>query len=124
LLLYPCLPADQGRPIEPVYGSSDQREEVTDVRLYELTVILVSELEDHKVATEEIAEVARGLGAEVEKIDFWGKKRFAYPIKKQMEGFYSMITMKAPADQIQELDRLLSLRSQILRHLVVSMDEE
>ncbi|MDR1515739.1 MAG: 30S ribosomal protein S6 [Synergistaceae bacterium] len=94
------------------------------MRLYELTVILVSELEDHKVATEEIAEVARGLGAEVEKIDFWGKKRFAYPIKKQMEGFYSMITMKAPADQIQELDRLLSLRSQILRHLVVSMDEE
>ena len=94
------------------------------MRLYELTVIFVSELEDHKATTEEIADVVRGLGAEVEKIDLWGKKRFAYPIKKQMEGFYSMITMKAPADQIQELDRLLSLRQQVLRHLVVSMDEE
>jgi small subunit ribosomal protein S6 len=94
------------------------------VRLYELTVILVAELEDHKASVEEIAEVVRGLGAEVEKIDLWGKKRFAYPIKKQQEGFYAMITMKAPADQIRELDRVLSLRQQVLRHLVVSMDEE
>jgi small subunit ribosomal protein S6 len=89
-----------------------------------LTVILAAELEDHKAATEEIAEVVRRLGAEVEKIDLWGRKRLAYPIKKQMEGFYAMITMKAPADQILELDRLLGLRQQVLRHLVVSTDEE
>ncbi|GHV27909.1 30S ribosomal protein S6 [Synergistales bacterium] len=94
------------------------------MRLYELTVILTAELEDHKAAAEEVAEVARGLGAEVEKIDLWGKKRFAYPIKKQQEGFYAMITMKAPADQIRELDRVLSLRQQVLRHLVILADED
>ncbi len=106
------------------YGSLDHREEVKYVRLYELTVILAAEMEDHKAATEEIAEVARGLGAEVEKIDLWGKKRFAYPIKKQQEGFYALITMKMPAAQLRELDRVLSLRPQLLRHLVVATDED
>ena len=94
------------------------------MRLYELTVILAAEMEDHKAAAEEIAEVVRGLGAEVEKIDLWGKKRFAYPIKKQQEGFYAMITMKMSPDQIRELDRLLSLRQQVIRHLVVATEEE
>jgi len=94
------------------------------VRLYELTVILVAEMEDHKTAIEEIAEVVRGLGAEVEKIDLWGKKRFAYPIKKQQEGFYALITMKMAPEEIRELDRVLGLRQQVLRHLVVSTDEE
>jgi small subunit ribosomal protein S6 len=120
---YPCLP-HEGEAKGPLCGPSDHREEVMHVRLYELTVILVAELEDHKAAAEEIAEVVRGLGAEVEKVDLWGKKRFAYPIKKQQEGFYAMITMKAPADQIRELDRVLGLRQQVLRHLVVSLDEE
>lgn len=94
------------------------------MRLYELTVILAAEMEDHKAAMEEIAEVVRGLGAEVEKIDLWGKKRFAYPIKKQQEGFYAMITMKMAPDQLRELDRLLSLRQQVVRHLVVATEEE
>ena len=94
------------------------------MRLYELNVILAAELEDHKATIEEIAEVVRGLGAEVEKIDLWGKKRFAYPIKKQQEGFYALITMKMAPDQIRELDRVLSLRQQVLRHLVVTTDEE
>jgi len=94
------------------------------VRLYELTVILVENLEDHKETVEEIAGVVRGLGAEVDKIDLWGKKRLAYPIKKQLEGFYALITFKIAPDAIKEIDRVLSLRASVLRHMVVAMDEE
>ncbi|MDR1472682.1 MAG: 30S ribosomal protein S6 [Synergistaceae bacterium] len=94
------------------------------MRLYELTVIFVAELEDHKAAAEEIADVVRGLGGEVDRIDLWGKRRFAYSIKKQQEGFYALITMKMAPDQIKELDRVLSLRDLVLRHLVVTVDSE
>lgn len=94
------------------------------MRLYELTVILTADVEDHKEAVEKIAEVARGLGAEIDKIDLWGKKHFAYPIKKQQEGFYALIVMKMQPDQLSELDRVLSLRQELLRHLVVLADEE
>ncbi len=95
-----------------------------NVRLYELTVILLAEMEDHKAAVDEVAEVVRGLGAEVEKIDLWGKRRFAYPVKKQQEGFYALLTIKMEPAQIKELDRVLGLRQQVLRHLVVALDEE
>lgn len=94
------------------------------VRLYELTVILTADIEDHKQAVEEICEVVRGLGSEIEKVDLWGKKRFAYPIKKQQEGFYALIVMKMPPEEIKELDRVLSLRPQVLRHLAVVAEEE
>ncbi|MDR3353671.1 MAG: 30S ribosomal protein S6 [Synergistaceae bacterium] len=94
------------------------------MRHYELTVILTADIEDHKAAMDEIADVVRGLGAEVEKIDLWGKKRLAYPIKKQQEGLYALIVMKMPPDQVRELDRILSLRQQVIRHLVVTTDEE
>jgi small subunit ribosomal protein S6 len=94
------------------------------VRLYELTVILVENLEDHKAAVEEIAEVVRGLGAEVDKVDLWGKKHLAYPIKKQQEGFYALLTFKITPETIREIDRILGLRANVLRHLVVSTDEE
>jgi small subunit ribosomal protein S6 len=97
---------------------------VNYVRLYELTVILAAEMEDHKASVEEIAEVVRGLGAEVDKIDLWGKKQLAYPIKKQQEGFYALITFKTEPDSIRELDRVLGLRASVLRHLVVATDEE
>lgn len=94
------------------------------MRLYELTVILDAAIEDHKTAVDDIAEVARGLGAEIEKIDLWGMKRLAYPIKKKQEGFYALIVMKAPPHELAELDRVLSLRPQILRHLVVLAEGE
>lgn len=94
------------------------------MRLYELVVILADNMEDHKATVEEIAEVVRGLGAEVEKIDLWGKKRLAYPIKKQEEGFYALVTFKIVPDAIREIDRVLGLKAFVLRHLVVATDEE
>jgi small subunit ribosomal protein S6 len=87
-------------------------------------VILADSVEDPKASADEIAEVVRGLGAEVEKTDLWGKKRLAYPIKKQQEGFYALITFKISPDAIKELDRVLSLKTAVLRHLVVAVDEE
>jgi small subunit ribosomal protein S6 len=89
-----------------------------------LTVILIDGLEDSKAAVDEIAEVVRGLGAEVDKIDLWGKRRLAYPIKKQQEGFYALIVFKAEPGAIKELDRVLGLKTSVLRHLVVTADEE
>ncbi|MDR1965258.1 MAG: 30S ribosomal protein S6 [Synergistaceae bacterium] len=95
------------------------------MRLYELTVILTAEMEDHKASAEEIAEVVRGLGGEVDKIDLSrGRKTLAYPIKKQLEGFYALITFKLAPEAIRELDRILSLRASVLRHLAVATDEE
>ncbi|MEG1912854.1 MAG: 30S ribosomal protein S6, partial [Cloacibacillus sp.] len=101
-----------------------QREEVKYVRSYEMVVIFKADIEDHKTVSEETAEIARGLGAEVEKIDLWGKKRFAYPIDKQLEGFYTLYTFKLDPAQVKEMERLLSLKPNIVRQMVVNLEEK
>lgn len=109
----------------PTEEAKVQREEVKYVRSYEMVVILEADLEDHKmVAEEDIAEVVRGLGAELEKVDLWGKKRFAYPIEKQLEGFYVLYTFKLDPAQVKEMERLLSLKTQVIRHMVVNLEEK
>ncbi|HAH69489.1 MAG TPA: 30S ribosomal protein S6 [Synergistaceae bacterium] len=94
------------------------------MRSYEMVLILQADLEDHKMVSEEIAEVVRGLGAELEKVDIWGKKRFAYPIEKQLEGFYVLYTFKLDPAQVKEMERLLSLRPQVIRQMVVNLEEK
>ncbi|MEG2018869.1 MAG: 30S ribosomal protein S6 [Synergistaceae bacterium] len=94
------------------------------MRSYEMVIILEADLEDHKLVSEEVAEVVRGLGAEVEKIDLWGKKKFAYPIEKKLEGFYILYTFKLDPAQVKELERLLSLKTQIIRQMVVNLEEK
>ena len=94
------------------------------MRPYELVTILTADLEDPKTVAEEYVEVLRGLGAEVEKFDLWGKRRLAYPIKKRIEGYYVMYTMKLDPAQVVELERVLGLKAQVLRHLVVNLEEK
>ncbi|NLV82037.1 MAG: 30S ribosomal protein S6 [Synergistaceae bacterium] len=94
------------------------------MRSYEMIVILQADIEDHKTVSEEVAEIVRGLGAEIEKVDLWGKKRFAYPIEKQVEGFYILYTFKLDPAQVKEMERILSLRSQIIRHMVVNLEDK
>lgn len=89
-----------------------------------MVLILQADLEDHKMVSEDIAEVVRGLGAELEKVDIWGKKRFAYPIEKQLEGFYVLYTFKLDPAQVKEMERLLSLRPQVIRQMVVNLEEK
>lgn len=94
------------------------------MRSYEMIVILQADIEDHKTVSEEVVEIVRGLGAEIEKVDLWGKKRFAYPIEKQVEGFYILYTFKLDPAQVKEMERILSLRSQIIRHMVVNLEDK
>mgnify|MGYP004442884243 FL=1 len=89
-----------------------------------MVVIFKAVIEDHKAVSEETAEIARGLGAEIEKIDLWGKKRFAYPIEKQTEGYYTLYTFKFDPKQVKELERLLSLKTEVIRHMVVNLEEK
>ncbi|MDO4459200.1 MAG: 30S ribosomal protein S6 [Clostridia bacterium] len=60
--------------------------------------------------------------ATLESVDEWGKRRFAYEIEKQTEGYYTLINFKAEADFTAELDRRYRINDQILRHIIVKKD--
>lgn len=105
-------------------GPNVQREEVLRVvRSYELMVIIDPAVEDHSVEVKAVEEVIAKVGGEVTKTDVWGKRRLAYEINKQTEGIYVVIEFKGDPAQLTEMNRVLSLRPLVLRHLNVAVDE-
>lgn len=104
----------------PHAGPIVRREEVLRVvRPYELMVIIDPTVEDHSVEVKAIEEILAKLGGELTKTDVWGKRHLAYEIKKQSEGIYAVFEFKMEPNQLAELNRVLSLRPLVLRHLAV-----
>ncbi|GAV25160.1 30S ribosomal protein S6 [Carboxydothermus islandicus] len=95
------------------------------LRQYEVMYILHPELDAEK--TESIIERFKGMieqdGGEVTNIDRWGKRRFAYEIKKLREGYYVVMNFKAKAETVQELDRVLRISDDVVRHIVIREDK-
>ena len=94
---------------------------------YELTYIIDAALEEN--ARKELIEKISGLivanGGEVEKVDeTWGKRRLAYAINYKTEGWYVLVTFKAPAELPRELERNLQINEDIIRYLVVKLEEK
>ncbi|MCI8394875.1 MAG: 30S ribosomal protein S6 [Bacilli bacterium] len=59
-------------------------------------------------------------------IDFkeLGEKKLAYPIKKEINGYYYVMQVEASKEAITEFDRKIKLDENILRHLIIRLDEE
>ena len=94
-------------------------------RQYELMFIIRADLDEegHDGVVEQVTQILANLGGEVTVTDPRGKRKLAYPIRKQREGFYVRMEMEFPKDSIRELERSLRLTEPVLRHLVVRMDE-
>lgn len=92
---------------------------------YELAVIFVATLEEEKI-DQEIAKLTTLLEkekCEIARIDKWGVKKLAYPIKKQESGFYTIIYFNGTSAIIPELDRINKINDLVLRHMVVKSEQ-
>ena len=58
----------------------------------------------------------------VESVDDWGKRRFAYPIQKQTEGYYTLINFQSEPEFTAELDRRYQITDGILRTIIIKRD--
>lgn len=65
----------------------------------------------------QLGEQLKTLGAEVGKLDNWGKRRLAYEIRKQREGTYAVFEVSAESSTIKEFERQLRLNENVLRFL-------
>jgi len=88
---------------------------------YEMALVLRPELdEEHQNAVlDRYRHVIETHGGEAEEPNVWGKRRLAYDIKDQSEGIYIFVPFKADSTANAELDRLLRIDENVLRHLVV-----
>jgi len=88
-----------------------------------MLLLISAELEDPKEEVEKVEDVVRNLGGEVVKTDVWGKKRLAYPIQKKNEGVYVLFNFDLDPAQTFEFKRVLGLRANIYRQLIILLDE-
>jgi len=92
---------------------------VSDLRSYEILVILDPRPTDEEAAAllTQLGENLTSLGAEVAKVDNWGKRRLAYDIAKQREGTYAVYEASAEPATVKEFERQLGLNENVLRFL-------
>ena len=74
-------------------------------------------------AAEAIVEKFKAMieaNADLENVDVWGKRRLAYMINKETEGYYVLFTFSCKADFPAELDRVYKITDGVLRSLIVA----
>lgn len=90
---------------------------------YETVMILNTKLGDEGVQA--LVEKFKALIAEngtIGNVDEWGKRRLAYPIQDEAEGYYVLITFTSDAEFPSELDRVYKITDGVLRTLIVRND--
>lgn len=92
---------------------------------YELMFIISSVLTDEErvKVLEEFKALLTSFGATVNKESEQGKKKFAYPIKKQSEGEYFVYNISMPKDKLIELQKDLNVSKTIIRAIIIDEKE-
>ncbi len=95
-------------------------------RQYELVYIVAPVATDAEVEAlkAEIDGHIQSLGGVVQNTDVWGRRKLAYPVAHYGEGIYVAQMIDGPAGMVSELERRLRVRDQVLRHLIVRIDED
>jgi small subunit ribosomal protein S6 len=93
-------------------------------RKYEAIYILNPMIGDEAInaATEKIKALVES-SATLDKMDVWGRRRLAYEINDQKEGFYILLNFSADAEFPKELERVLKITDGVLRFLVIRADD-
>ncbi|EHO49466.1 MULTISPECIES: 30S ribosomal protein S6 [Lachnoanaerobaculum] len=89
---------------------------------YELALVLNGKLEDdaRAEALEKVQNYITRFGGSVLNVDDWGKKKFAYDINKQKEGFYYFIKFQSEDNNCpNELEANVRIMEPVVRYLVV-----
>jgi len=95
-------------------------------RQYELVYILPPDTTEQQVAElhTQVEQVVARLNGQIEKTENWGRRRLAYEIGHQKEGVYVLQVINGSGELMKELDRRLRVMDQVIRHIVVRVDEE
>ena len=94
------------------------------MRKYELLFITHPEYDDEKIAAvisryQDVITNGKGAVTSAEK---WGKRRLAYEINDLREGTYVLVIFEAEREVAAELDRLMKIDQEILRHMISRLD--
>jgi small subunit ribosomal protein S6 len=92
--------------------------------LYEVTVLARQDLSQAQASSlaDEISAITEANGGRANKKEYWGLRSFSYRIRKNRKGHYLYQETEINAAGIAELDRLLKLHENVIRHMIVRVE--
>jgi small subunit ribosomal protein S6 len=95
-------------------------------RLYEVLFIADQNLCEPEVdaLTATIQGFIEKESGKIQKIEKWGKKRLAYPVKRQREGSYVLVVAEGGAQMMHEVERRIRVTDGVLKFITVRIDDD
>ena len=99
---------------------------MSTTRQYELVYIITPEASEQEIADlhTQIEQIVQRFNGTIDKTDNWGRRKLAYEIGHHREATYVVETISGQGELMKEIDRRLRVIDQVIRHLVVRVDEE
>jgi len=90
---------------------------------YEVAVLYHPDLEiDLEKATSRVEKIFTDNGGKVVNADNWGKRKLAYPIKKNEHAVYVFYTVEFPAQSVRKVESTLNITDEVVRFLITRPD--
>jgi small subunit ribosomal protein S6 len=90
---------------------------------YEIAVLYHPDLEiDLEKATSRVEKIFTDNGGKVVNVDNWGKRKLAYPIKKNEHAVYVFYTVELPAQSVRKIESTLNITDEVVRFLITRPD--
>ena len=95
------------------------------MRTYELVLVVRPEMDEEgfDAFVSGITGMVTDQGGQIVDVEHMGRRRLAYPIKKITEGHYVLLHLNLETPALVELERRFKLSEDVLRYLVIRMDE-
>ncbi len=90
---------------------------------YEISILYHPDLEiDLDKASKRVEKIFTDNGGKVTKVDNWGKRKLAYPIKKNEHAIYVFYMVDFPASNLQKVESTLNITDEVIRFLITKPD--
>ena len=90
---------------------------------YELTVLIHPDLEaDLETPLNKVRDIIKTAGGTIVREDNWGKKKLAYPIKREDFAVYVYMDVELPAEAPLKISNTFNITDEVLRYLLVTAD--
>lgn len=92
---------------------------------YELTVLIHPDLEaDLETPLTKVRDIIKNAGGTIIREDNWGKKKLAYAIRREEFGIYICMDVSLPADAPLKISNIFNITDEVLRYLLVTVNEK
>ena len=93
---------------------------------YEIMFIVKATMEEEQIkgVSDELQKLINKKPSKVIEFKEMGRKKLAYPIKKEVSGYYFVMTVEADNETIKEFDRKVLINENVLRHLIIKVEGE